>query len=52
MIGLKITLRGEKMYEFTDRLINIVLTRLRDFHGVSNKAFDKAGNYSLGFNDQ
>lgn len=52
MIGLKITLRGEKMYEFADRLINIVLPRLRDFHGVSNKAFDKAGNYSLGFNDQ
>lgn len=52
MIGLKITLRGDKMYEFADRLINIVLPRLRDFHGVSNKAFDKAGNYSLGFNDQ
>jgi large subunit ribosomal protein L5 len=40
------------MYEFADRLINIVLPRLRDFHGVSNKAFDKAGNYSLGFTDQ
>ena len=52
MIGLKVTLRGEKMYEFADRLINIVLPRLRDFHGVSNKAFDKAGNYSLGLNDQ
>jgi large subunit ribosomal protein L5 len=52
MIGLKITLRGDKMYEFADRLINIVLPRLRDFHGVSNKAFDKAGNYSLGFDDQ
>ncbi|MGH7241392.1 MAG: large ribosomal subunit protein uL5, partial [Candidatus Saccharimonadales bacterium] len=52
MIGLKVTLRGDKMYEFADRLINIVLPRLRDFHGVSNKAFDKAGNYSLGFNDQ
>jgi large subunit ribosomal protein L5 len=52
MIGLKVTLRGDKMYEFADRLINIVLPRLRDFHGVSNKAFDKAGNYSLGFTDQ
>jgi large subunit ribosomal protein L5 len=52
MIGLKITLRGDKMYEFADRLINIVLPRLRDFHGVSNKAFDKAGNFSLGLTDQ
>jgi large subunit ribosomal protein L5 len=52
MIGLKLTLRGDKMYEFADRLINIVLPRLRDFHGVSNKAFDKAGNYSLGLTDQ
>jgi large subunit ribosomal protein L5 len=51
-IGLKVTLRGEKMYEFTDRIINIVLPRLRDFHGVSAKAFDKQGNYSLGFTDQ
>src|SRR3954462_781147 len=48
MIGLKVTLRGDKMYEFADRLINIVLPRLRDFHGVPTKAFDKAGNYSLG----
>jgi large subunit ribosomal protein L5 len=52
MIGLKVTLRGDKMYEFADRMINIVLPRLRDFHGVSNKAFDKAGNYSMGFTDQ
>jgi|SRR6187551_2881521 len=52
MIGLKLTLRGEKMYEFMDRLINIVLPRLRDFHGVSNKAFDKQGNYSIGMTDQ
>src|SRR5882757_951594 len=52
MIGLKVTLRGEKMYEFADRLIHIVLPRLRDFHGVSNKAFDKAGNYSLGLREQ
>lgn len=51
-IGLKVTLRGDKMYEFADRLINIVLPRLRDFHGVSAKAFDKDGNYSLGLNDQ
>jgi large subunit ribosomal protein L5 len=51
-VGLKVTLRGERMYEFTDRLISIVLPRLRDFHGVSAKAFDKQGNYSLGFIDQ
>ncbi len=51
-IGLKVTLRGEKMYEFADRLINIVLPRLRDFHGVSAKAFDKQGNYSIGLTDQ
>lgn len=51
-IGLKVTLRDERMYEFLDRLINIVMPRLRDFHGVSNKAFDKAGNYALGLNDQ
>lgn len=51
-VGLKVTLRGEKMYEFTDRVINIVLPRQRDFHGVSAKAFDKQGNYSLGFSDQ
>jgi large subunit ribosomal protein L5 len=52
MIGLKVTLRGDKMYEFMDRLINIVLPRLRDFHGVSGKAFDKQGNYSIGMVDQ
>lgn len=51
-IGLKVTLRDERMYEFMDRLINIVLPRLRDFHGVSRKAFDKTGNYSLGITDQ
>jgi large subunit ribosomal protein L5 len=51
-IGLKVTLRGERMYEFADRLITIVLPRLRDFHGVSSKAFDRQGNYSLGLNDQ
>ena len=52
MIGLKLTLRGDRMYEFMDRLINIVLPRLRDFHGVSVKAFDKQGNFSLGLTDQ
>jgi large subunit ribosomal protein L5 len=51
-IGLKVTLRGDRMYEFTDRLITVVLPRLRDFHGVSNKAFDSQGNYSLGMIDQ
>lgn len=51
-IGLKVTLRGEKMYEFLDRMINVVLPRLRDFHGVSAKAFDGQGNYSLGMLDQ
>ena len=51
-VGLKVTLRGDHMYEFIDRLINIVVPRLRDFHGVSNKAFDKQGNYSIGFIDQ
>ncbi len=51
-IGLKVTLRGDHMYEFMDRLVNIVLPRLRDFHGVSAKAFDKSGNFSLGLVDQ
>lgn len=51
-IGLKVTLREDRMYEFMDRLITIVLPRLRDFHGVSAKAFDKQGNYSLGMTDQ
>lgn len=51
-IGLKVTLRGNHMYEFADRLINIVLPRLRDFHGVKAGAFDKSGNYSIGFTDQ
>lgn len=51
-IGIKVTLRGNRMYEFTDRLINIVLPRLRDFHGVKAGAFDKSGNYSIGFVDQ
>lgn len=51
-IGLKVTLRGDRMYEFLDRVINIVLPRMRDFHGVSPKSFDASGNYSLGFVDQ
>jgi large subunit ribosomal protein L5 len=51
-IGMMVTLRGDTMYEFMDRLINIVLPRLRDFHGVSNKSFDGQGNYAIGFRDQ
>jgi large subunit ribosomal protein L5 len=51
-IGLKVTLRGDKMFEFMDRVITIVLPRLRDFRGVKVKAFDRQGNYSLGFTDQ
>ena len=51
-IGLKVTLRDERMYEFLDRLVNIVLPRVRDFHGVSNGSFDPSGNYSLGLPDQ
>lgn len=51
-IGLKVTLRGDHMYEFMDRLINLVIPRLRDFHGVNPKAFDRQGNYSIGLADQ
>ncbi len=51
-IGLKVTLRSDRMYEFADRLINLVMPRFRDFHGASLKAFDKQGNYSLGLTDQ
>lgn len=51
-IGAKVTLRGEKMYEFIDRLLSIALPRVRDFHGVSDKAFDGRGNYSLGIKEQ
>lgn len=51
-IGLKVTLRGERMYEFLDRLVNIVLPRLRDFHGVKNTAFDRQGNFALGLTEQ
>lgn len=51
-VGLKLTLRDERMYEFMDRLLNIVMPRLRDFHGVKASAFDKSGNYSIGLVDQ
>lgn len=51
-IGCKVTLRGEKMYEFLDRLISIALPRVRDFRGLSIKSFDGRGNYSLGFKEQ
>ncbi len=51
-IGLKVTLRGHRMYEFADRLISIILPRLRDFRGVKKNAFDRSGNYSIGINDQ
>lgn len=51
-IGLKVTLRGDKMYEFLDRFITLVLPRLRDFHGVSRKAFDRQGNFAIGLTDQ
>lgn len=51
-IGVKVTLRDKQMYEFADRLINVVLPRLRDFHGVSAKAFDRQGNYAIGLTDQ
>jgi large subunit ribosomal protein L5 len=50
-IGLKVTLRGERMYEFMDRFINIVLPRLRDFHGVSTNSFDGSGNFSVGLSE-
>jgi large subunit ribosomal protein L5 len=51
-IGCKVTLRGRRMYEFLDRLISIVLPRVRDFRGLNPKAFDRNGNYSLGLNEQ
>lgn len=51
-IGTKVTLRGKKMYEFADRLFNIALPRVRDFRGVSSKAFDGRGNYALGIKEQ
>src|ERR1700756_5378197 len=51
-IGAMVTLRGDRMYEFFDRLVNIVLPRVRDFRGVSTKAFDGRGNYTIGLHDQ
>ncbi|MCA9348537.1 50S ribosomal protein L5 [Candidatus Saccharibacteria bacterium] len=51
-VGIMVTLRGDRMYEFLDRIVNIVLPRLRDFHGISLKAFDKNGNYSFGLKEQ
>ncbi|MCZ2224040.1 MAG: 50S ribosomal protein L5 [Chitinophagales bacterium] len=51
-IGAKVTLRGEKMYEFLDRLVSVALPRVRDFKGISDKAFDGRGNYTLGITEQ
>ena len=51
-IGAKVTLRGERMYEFLDRLLNVALPRIRDFRGVSTRSFDGSGNYSLGLKEQ
>lgn len=51
-IGAKVTLRGQRMYEFLDRLVSVVLPRVRDFRGLPNRAFDPEGNYSIGLGDQ
>jgi large subunit ribosomal protein L5 len=51
-IGAKVTLRGDRMYDFLDKLINVSLPRVRDFHGVSSRAFDGRGNYTLGVREQ
>lgn len=51
-VGVMVTLRGARMYEFLDRLVNVALPRVRDFHGVKAKAFDRGGNYSLGVIEQ
>lgn len=51
-VGISVTLRGARMYEFLDRFVNVSLPRTRDFHGVSKKSFDKAGNYNLGIVEQ
>jgi len=51
-IGLKVTLRGERMYEFFDKLVNTILCRIREFQGVSRNSFDGRGNYTLGFREQ
>ena len=51
-IGVKVTLRGERMYEFVDRLFNVALPRVRDFRGISGRAFDGRGNYNIGVKEQ
>lgn len=51
-VGVSVTLRGARMYEFLDRLVNVAMPRIRDFHGVGAKGFDKSGNYSLGITEQ
>lgn len=51
-VGVKVTLRGRRMYEFIDRLISVVIPRIRDFRGFSSRAFDGRGNYSLGLSEQ
>ena len=51
-VGVKVTLRGQRMYEFLDKLVTVSLPRVRDFHGVSKKAFDGRGNYTLGIKEQ
>ena len=51
-IGAKVTLRGDRMYDFLDKLVNVSLPRVRDFHGVSTRAFDGRGNYTLGVREQ
>jgi large subunit ribosomal protein L5 len=51
-VGVKVTLRGARMYEFLDRLINVAIARIRDFRGVANRAFDGRGNYTLGIKEQ
>lgn len=51
-IGAKVTLRGDRMYEFADKLLNVALPRVRDFRGLSNKSFDGRGNYAFGIKDQ
>jgi large subunit ribosomal protein L5 len=52
VVGAVVTLRGARMYEFLDRLVSVVIPRIRDFRGLKNSAFDKAGNYSMGLTDQ
>ncbi len=52
VVGLKVTLRGARMYDFTEKLLRITFPRVRDFHGISTKGFDKNGNYTIGFKEQ